>query len=83
MAHHKSLEYFAHLENSPAYHDLKTHPIVYMCAEYALSADLEIYAGGLGVLAADTMMEARDRNFPMIWWNEFPNDLHGVGFCFF
>ncbi|PJE61488.1 hypothetical protein COU87_04330 [Candidatus Roizmanbacteria bacterium CG10_big_fil_rev_8_21_14_0_10_39_12] len=66
MAHHKSLEYFAHLENSPTYHDLKTHPIVYMCAEYALSADLEIYAGGLGVLAADTMMEARDRNFPMI-----------------
>lgn len=37
-----------------------------MCAEYALSADLEIYAGGLGVLAADIMMESHDRNFPMI-----------------
>ncbi len=42
------------------------NPIAYFCAEYALTADLQIYAGGLGVLAGDLLREADDQSFPMI-----------------
>ncbi len=36
------------------------HPIAYFCAEYGLDAELPIYAGGLGVLAGDTVKAAAD-----------------------
>lgn len=42
------------------------HPIAYFCAEYGLSADLPIYAGGLGVLAGDTLKAAADLDTPTV-----------------
>lgn len=41
-------------------------PVAYFCAEYGFDSDLPIYAGGLGILAGDTVKEAADQNFPMI-----------------
>lgn len=43
-----------------------THPIAYFCAEYGLDAQLPIYAGGLGVLAGDTLKAAADANIPLV-----------------
>lgn len=40
--------------------------IAYFCAEYGVQADLPLYAGGLGILAGDTVKEATDQNFPMV-----------------
>jgi alpha-glucan phosphorylase-like protein len=40
------------------------HPIAYFCAEYGLEAGLPIYAGGLGILAGDTLKAAVDANLP-------------------
>ena len=41
-------------------------PVAYFCAEYGIQADLPLYAGGLGVLAGDTVKEAADQNLPMV-----------------
>jgi len=41
-------------------------PVAYFCAEYGLQADLPLYAGGLGVLAGDTVKETADQNFPLV-----------------
>ena len=43
-----------------------SRPVAYFCAEYGLQAGLPLYAGGLGVLAGDTVKEAADQNFPMV-----------------
>lgn len=47
--------------------------IAYFSAEYGLSADLPIYAGGLGVLAGDFLKQANSR-FPLVgvglWYHE-------------
>jgi len=40
--------------------------VAYFCAEYALSVNKPLYAGGLGILAGDLLREASDTNFPMI-----------------
>lgn len=40
--------------------------IAYFCAEFGLESRLPIYAGGLGVLAGDTLKEAADQKIPMI-----------------
>jgi starch phosphorylase len=42
------------------------HPIAYFCAEFGLSHDLPLYAGGLGILAGDTVKQAADSNVPMV-----------------
>jgi starch phosphorylase len=43
-----------------------TRPIVaYFSAEYAIADDMPIYAGGLGVLAADMVLEAARENLPI------------------
>lgn len=42
------------------------HPIAYFCAEYGIDARLPIYAGGLGVLAGDTLKAAVDAKIPMV-----------------
>lgn len=44
----------------------KTTKIAYFCAEFALSGDLPIYAGGLGILAGDVVREAYDLKLPMV-----------------
>lgn len=41
-------------------------PIAYFCAEFALDDNLPIYAGGLGVLAGDVLMQAEAEKLPMI-----------------
>ncbi|GIU94014.1 MAG: alpha-glucan phosphorylase [Gaiellaceae bacterium] len=41
-------------------------PIAYLCAEYGIHASLPLYAGGLGVLAGDTLKEASDRALPLV-----------------
>jgi starch phosphorylase len=43
-----------------------TAPIAYLCAEYALESNLPWYAGGLGVLAGDTLKQAADEHFPLV-----------------
>src|SRR5262245_44162822 len=40
--------------------------IAYFCAEYALDTRLPIYAGGLGVLAADHLKAAAERGVEML-----------------
>jgi glucan phosphorylase len=41
-------------------------PVCYFCAEFGLEANLPLYAGGLGVLAGDTIKEAADQNIPLV-----------------
>jgi len=40
--------------------------IAYLSSEFALSDDLPIYAGGLGILAADILYQAADDNVPLV-----------------
>jgi glucan phosphorylase len=42
------------------------HPVAYFCSEFALESGIPIYAGGLGVLAGDTLRQASDEQFSMI-----------------
>ncbi len=44
----------------------KKNPIAYFCAEFGFDKDLPIYAGGLGVLAGDTIKQAADENIPFV-----------------
>jgi len=46
--------------------------IAYFCAEFALLNSTALYAGGLGVLARDYILQAADDNFPII----------GIGLCY-
>jgi len=41
-------------------------PVAFFCAEYAIDGRESAYAGGLGVLAADFIMEAADQGLPFI-----------------
>src|SRR5258708_722314 len=41
-------------------------PIVYFCADYALTDDIPTYAGGLGILAGDMVREAAAQEIPII-----------------
>jgi len=43
-----------------------TRPIAYFCAEYALDDKLQIYAGGLGILAGDYVREAGDAGVDLV-----------------
>lgn len=47
-------------------HKLPEHPIAYFCAEFALSDELPIYSGGLGVLAGDVIREASATGLPFV-----------------
>ena len=44
----------------------ETHPIVYFSAEFGIHASLPTYAGGLGILAGDTLKEASDQGLPLV-----------------
>jgi len=39
--------------------------IAYFCTEFALEKNMPSYAGGLGILAGDYILEASDQNFPL------------------
>lgn len=41
-------------------------PVAYFCAEFGVHVSLPIYAGGLGILAGDTLKEASDLALPMV-----------------
>jgi glycogen phosphorylase len=41
-------------------------PVAFFCAEYAITLDESMYAGGLGVLAADFLFEAGDEDMPLV-----------------
>lgn len=45
---------------------MPNRPIAYFCAEYGIDHRLPIYAGGLGVLAGDTLKAAADFDLPFI-----------------
>ncbi len=40
--------------------------VAYFCAEFGIDTNLPTYAGGLGVLAGDILLEAAEQDFPMI-----------------
>lgn len=44
----------------------KKNPVAYFCAEFALVDNMSNYAGGLGILAGDYILEAADQKFPLI-----------------
>ncbi len=46
--------------------NLEATPLVYFCSEYGITDQLPIYAGGLGVLAGDYVMEAGEQGVPMV-----------------
>lgn len=56
--------WFKNFTESPEYKFMKDRPIVYFCAEYALSDMIPTYAGGLGILAGDLLREAAERKIP-------------------
>lgn len=78
----KNISWFEEFKKTPNFETLKQNPIAYFCAEYALTNELPIYAGGLGVLAGDILREANDRNFPLvaigIYYNDGYETLHNV-----
>ena len=43
-----------------------SNPVAYFCAEYGFDTSLPLYAGGLGVLAGDTVRAAADANEPFV-----------------
>lgn len=57
-------------------------PVAYFCLEYALTSDIPIYAGGLGILAGDILREANDQSFPLVavglYYNDGYETLHNV-----
>src|SRR3989338_5582355 len=62
----QDLNWFAEFNKTADFEFLKGRPIAYFCAEFALSDSIPIFAGGLGVLAGDTVREAADRNIPFV-----------------
>lgn len=50
----------------PKLQRLEKNPIAYFCAEYALTDELPIYSGGLGVLAGDVVREAAHVGLPLV-----------------
>lgn len=54
------------LEKHPEYEVISKNPIAYFCAEYGFTDWLNIYSGGLGILAGDMLKEASDIGLPMV-----------------
>lgn len=44
----------------------RANPVAYFCAEFGFDSNLPIYAGGLGILAGDTLKQAATDSFPMV-----------------
>lgn len=58
--------WFKNFRESEDCNFMRSRPIVYFCAEYALSDAIPTYAGGLGILAGDIIREAAEQNVPFI-----------------
>lgn len=50
----------------PKYAKLKEHPIAYFCMEFGLVDWMQIYSGGLGILAGDYLKGASDMGVPVV-----------------
>ncbi|MCA9378987.1 alpha-glucan family phosphorylase [Candidatus Dojkabacteria bacterium] len=53
-------------EQNPLAKKLYGNPIAYFCMEYGLIDWLQIYSGGLGILAGDFIKQASDMGVPMV-----------------
>jgi glycogen phosphorylase len=49
------------------------NPVAYFCAEYALIDHMPTYAGGLGILAGDYILEAAAQDFPLVGFGLYYN----------
>lgn len=56
----------AHLQRSPTTPPSLDRPVAYFCSEYGLHGSLQLYGGGLGVLAGDTLKTASDLGTPYL-----------------
>lgn len=54
------------MKKNPDWKTFEKNPVAYFCAEFALVDEMPSYAGGLGVLAGDYILEAADQGFPII-----------------
>lgn len=64
---------------SSLYSKLAANPVAYFCMEFATPEKLPIYAGGLGILAGDYVMEASQQSFPMVGVGLFYSDKCFIG----
>lgn len=53
-------------QEHPQFKKLTKHPIAYFCMEYGLIDWLQIYSGGLGILAGDYLKQASDMGIPFV-----------------
>lgn len=53
-------------ETNPRFSKLRENPVAYFCMEFGLIDWLQIYSGGLGVLAGDFLKEASDMGLPVV-----------------
>ncbi|HRO65523.1 MAG TPA: DUF3417 domain-containing protein, partial [Candidatus Dojkabacteria bacterium] len=61
------------VNENPKFEVLKTNPIAYFCMEFGLIDWLQIYSGGLGVLAGDYLKEVSDLGIPVVGIGIFYN----------
>ncbi len=78
----KNNNWFSTFRTSANFEYLKKHPVAYFCAEYALTSDIETYAGGLGILAGDMVREAAAQHIPLVavglYYHDGYETLHPV-----
>ena len=59
-------KWFSDFRKTPEYAEFSKRPVAYFSAEYALLSALPTYAGGLGILSADYIREAKKEGFPIL-----------------
>jgi len=59
-------EWFSSFRKTSEYKKFLEQPVAYFCMEYALFDHVHTYAGGLGVLSGDYLLEAVDQEFPIV-----------------
>jgi len=50
----------------PGHPEASSGPVAYFSAEFGVHVSLPVYAGGLGILAGDTLKEASDLGLPLV-----------------
>ena len=54
------------VRDDPRLRALQNNPVAYLCMEFGLANWLQIYSGGLGMLAGDMVKEASDLGLPFV-----------------
>jgi len=54
------------VRDDPRLKPLQASPVAYLCMEFGLASWLQIYSGGLGMLAGDMVKEASDLGLPFV-----------------